>query len=330
MSNSQRISALIAKAEQLHSAPEVARTLLNLTRDVDFDIAEVVECLERDPASVARLLRLVNSSRYGLGHRVSNPRQAVAFLGQRTVRLIAMTFGLIEGFTRGPARHLYVDFWKSALSTATVADRLTRETPGIDSQDAYTAGLLANLGTLVLAQAESDWYLEKYPTMKSGFELAAAEREAFGFDHAAVAATLLKQWEFPAVVVQAIAHHHAPDSEIDHPLTAAVKAGDLVGDVLWIQGTPSTSIARGWLQDRFGLDIDGFTQLALSCKDEITLEAEIYGVELGQPIDCEALLQQAQSQCFDASLAAAIEGDSVEAVMNGIAELPGCDTTLWS
>ena len=107
---SDQIARLIERADRIHTAPQVAQSLLRLTQDIDFDIYEVVACIEKDPALVARMLRIVNSSHYGLRHPVGNLQQAVAYLGQRTLRLIAMTFSIVEVFTRGAAKRLYADY----------------------------------------------------------------------------------------------------------------------------------------------------------------------------------------------------------------------------
>jgi HD-like signal output (HDOD) protein len=313
---SDQIARLIERADRIHTAPQVAQSLLRLTQDIDFDIYEVVACIEKDPALVARMLRIVNSSHYGLRHPVGNLQQAVAYLGQRTLRLIAMTFSIVEVFTRGAAKRLYADYWKQALTTATVASRLGQHDETVDLNDAYTAGLLADLGTLVMAQAESGRYIAIYRERKSGGGLVRAEREEFGFDHALVSARILEQWKFPADVVAAVREHHEEKPDAD-PLVTAARAGDLLGDVLWIPNTPSVATACDLIRDTYQLDLDGFTDLALACKDEITLEAEIFGINLDEPIDHQSLLDEASGRFLETSLEAAMDMDSFTSALAG-------------
>ena len=104
---SDPIVDVIKRFNQLHSAPEVVQSVLHLTKNDDFDMVELVDCISRDPALVAKLLRTVNSSRYGLWQPVINLQQGVAYLGQRTLRLIVMTFSILGIFTKGPAKRLF-------------------------------------------------------------------------------------------------------------------------------------------------------------------------------------------------------------------------------
>src|SRR5579872_3465265 len=74
------LDRMIRQIDRLHSGPGVAQKILALIRDPDFDMVEVAECLEHDPALSARVLGLVNSSRYGLAHKIASIRHAAAFL----------------------------------------------------------------------------------------------------------------------------------------------------------------------------------------------------------------------------------------------------------
>ena len=90
------MESLIRQIDRLHSVPGVAQKILGLIRKPDFSLKEVAECLEHDPALSARVLGLVNSSRYGLANRVTSIRHAAALLGQRSLRLVTLSFSLID------------------------------------------------------------------------------------------------------------------------------------------------------------------------------------------------------------------------------------------
>ncbi len=313
-SNATAVDTLIDQAQQLHSPPEVARSLLNLTREEEFDVREIVDCIQRDPAMSAKMLQVVNSSRYGLRTSVTNLNQAIALLGQRTVRLIAVTFSIVETFTAGPAKALYNDFWRSALATAIGASRLSERLPNVDRHDVYTAGLLADVGSLVLAQADGEVYLNLFRDHR-GDKLAAAERSRYGFDHAEVSARLLERWEFPPATLTAIRQHHSDAASA--PMALATHGGVLLDGALWQRNSGAVQHCRDWLGDHFGLDIDGFTELALGCREEVLLEMEIYGVNAAQPMDCQAIIEEARRQYIDSSLTAAIDLDSFESLVRG-------------
>ncbi|WP_182867977.1 HDOD domain-containing protein [Rhodopirellula sp. JC639] len=307
----ERIEEVIDRPELLHSPPEVAQSLLQLTKNDDFGLHEIVDCIRADPAMSSRVLHVVNSSRYGLNTSVTNLHQAVSLLGERSIRLIAMTFSIANAFSTGAARELYNDFWRQALTTAAAARRLAVHLDDVDHNDAYTTGLLSHLGTLVFAQVEGEKYLSLYRST-SGQRLATLERQKYGIDHVAIGARLLCQWQFPDVICDAVASHRDP--EIEEPLAIAVHGGTLVTDALWYAGDESIAACRGWLDDRFDLTIDQFIELALECRDEVQLELEVYGVDAAIPVDPEELLEQARQRYMQSSLTTALDFDSYDSV----------------
>jgi HD-like signal output (HDOD) protein len=307
------MDALLGRVEQLHSAPHVAQRLLQLTSDGQFDVREVVQCLETDPGLAAKILRVVNSSHYGRSRRVTSLPQAVAYMGQRALRLVAMTFNLVETLTDGATGQLYYDYWRRALTTAVVASRLAQLKPQLDRDVVYSAGLLADLGVLALVQTRGEMYTSFYRQHPHGPELVAAERREFGFGHPALGASLLRRWGFPLALIEAAAHHHdeRPDPV---PLDAAVRAGGLMADVLWTPRSPHLATVRLLLLEHFNLGLDGFIGLARDCKNDVLLNAELFNVRLTGKIDCEALLAQARQQHLEVSLEVAMELDSLIAV----------------
>jgi HD-like signal output (HDOD) protein len=305
------MDAVLDRVAQLHTAPQVAQRILELTRDLYFPVSAVVECLESDPALAARVLRIVNSAHYGLGTRVTSLRQAVSFLGQRSLRLVAMTFCLVETMTRGPARELCSEYWKQALSLAVVASQLAKLSRGAVAQDsAYSAGLLADLGILVLAQAFGEAYIVQFRQHRHGPELVEAERCELGFSHAALGARLLERWEFPSALVLATLYHHDYE-ETASLLARLVYLAHLTTEVLWQSHSPNLGKLRERLWEHFQLDTDGFVELVLHCATEIEHQARLFEVELPEALDCRAIQERARQQQVEAAVAAAVELDTV-------------------
>lgn len=309
--HTEAVDRLVRKVDQLHSGPKVAQRLLSLTRDPDFEMREVVECLEHDPALSARLLKVVNSSRYGLSHAVSSLRHAASFLGRRSLRQIVLTFALVETLTRGAKGALYSDYWRRSLTMATVSARLSRMRSDVAEDDAYTAGLLADVGILVLAQMEADRYLPVYENSPHSAGLVEVEQDTFGFGHPLLGARLLTNWGVPVQVVSAVEHHHERFNAFQ-PLDVTVHAGDLVADALWVSESTSVAAAREYLEKHFDLNLDGFIDLAVACREDIEESASIFGVELSTSVSCEQLLATARQLHSEVSLETAIELDSLE------------------
>lgn len=301
---------LIASIDQLHSVPGIAQEILRLTGNTDFDVRRVVACVEKDPAMVAKILRIVNSSRYGLKRRVTSVRQAVTYLGQKSLRMITLSFGLVDSLTRGRGAEVCEGYWKRALSMSSVCARISLTHPDIADDDAYTAGLLADIGVLILAQLYGDTYLELSSTTPHGPELVQAERVMCGVSHPFLGARLLEKWELPETLVEAVGdHHELKDGAF--PLEVAVRAADLMADALWTPCSPNVLAAKTLMHEEFGMTTDSFIDLALECQNEIQENANLFGVKMPGSIDSAQLISEARRQHADASLETALEFDSI-------------------
>ena len=95
------IDRALAKLDKLHSSPLVALRVMELTRNEEFEMFDVAECLENDPALTASILRLVNSSYYGLPRKITGLSHALNYLGRRSVRLAVLSFGLVKMLVSG-------------------------------------------------------------------------------------------------------------------------------------------------------------------------------------------------------------------------------------
>jgi HD-like signal output (HDOD) protein len=282
---------LIGKIDQLSSSQQISQKILSLTKNPEYKLDEVTKWLENDPAMTARILRTVNSSRYGLRHKVTNVKQAAAYIGQRSLRLITLTFGLVETMTRGTASNLYMEYWRRALTMATVSAHYAASKKNISAEDSYTGGLLADMGVLVFAQVHADEYSELFDSVDHGPELLELEQQQFGCDHATLGARLLEQWELPETLVTAVMHHHE-DREEASPLEAAIRIGDIMADALWKLDPCHIAFVRAFLQRELGFDTDDFIDFVLVCRDEVTENAEMFGIKLDEIIDTDQFISE--------------------------------------
>ena len=311
--SSKAIDGLIDRVDELHSSPTVACQILNLLKNPDFCVREVREHLETDPALAAAILRLVNSSCFGLRQKMASLHQAVAYLGTRSLRLAILSFGLIDRLNRGTPAAVCQDYWQRALTMAAAASRLCSDRTTKTPEEAYSAGLLADVGVLAFAQVDTDAYVSLYSEHDHGSQLAAAERRQFGFDHAALGARLLSRWNVPRDLTHAVAHHHDHRGEGDC-LDLAVLAADMLADVLWTPQTPRLPEARRFLFDEFQIDLDGLISLAVACKRDIADSAHVFQVKINGSIDCDILLKQALRQFKTEAMETAMDLDSLTAV----------------
>lgn len=202
---------LLAHADGLPSLPEVVRHLMSSLKDERADIDTLARQINADPAIVARLLAAANSSAFGLSARIDSARQAFLVLGVDRVASIILATVLIERFdTRSQdfdARLL----WRHTLGVATCARALAEQT-GVNPEIAFTAGLLHDIGQLLMFTAAPAAYAQSLALRKNeDASILVAEKAVFGYDHAAAGGMLASAWNLPHEIGEAIAAHHDPD-----------------------------------------------------------------------------------------------------------------------
>ncbi|MGE3407940.1 MAG: HDOD domain-containing protein, partial [Pirellulales bacterium] len=202
--NSTPLERLVANANDLYSLPRVAAEVLELTRDPQVDARRLKECIENDPALTAKLLRVVNSSLFGLSRHVRDLNQALALLGTTPLKLLVLAFCLPEGLFRGLGAEFLSRYWRRTLITAVAARQIAEDVWRTSGDEAFLAGLLHEVGLLVLLQQHGETYVRFSERVHAvGGDLCAAERGALGFDHAELTGELLACWKLPETLVAA-------------------------------------------------------------------------------------------------------------------------------
>jgi putative nucleotidyltransferase with HDIG domain len=198
------------RVKNLPPAPTVAIQLLDLFSDPDRDIDRIVELISVDPALTAETLRRCNHRCLGDDEPVTEMFEAVTQLGFYEVYCVVAA--LIGSRSMTLIRAKYdVDatrLWQHSVTTAVIASILAKRVQVVEAT-AFTAGLLHDLGKLVLTAVDGITYFElSRRTGGFGPALAAAEESALGFDHAALGARLLARWGLPQNVCLAVSFHH--------------------------------------------------------------------------------------------------------------------------
>jgi len=167
--------------------------------------ATVAAVVGHDPGLAARVLALANSSQFGLARRVTELSQAVTIIGTGVVQTLAIanTAALVD--TSG----IIADAHDHALRVA-IAARLLAPAAGVHPDDAFAAGLLHDVGELLLLQESPTEYARLRATFDTHAGQLRAEARAFGTDHALVGAEHLLDWRVPDVIADAVADHHDP------------------------------------------------------------------------------------------------------------------------
>jgi putative nucleotidyltransferase with HDIG domain len=250
--------SLMSTVRELPALPAVVVELIELLGRDGVSADQLVAKISHDQALTAKALRLANSSFYGMSRKVSRVSDAISVLGLRTVRTVVTTAAVTGSFCPPCCDGFdFVAFWRHAIGTAVCA-RLLAATMKIDPEAAFTAGLLHDLGHLVLASCFPDRFSEVL-RLQAERDIPAidAEHTLLGMDHAAVGGLMAEHWRFAPAVVQAIRQHHTPDVEGEGArLCSLVHVADNIVhalDLAHVDGdaVPALS-ATAWM--RVGLD----------------------------------------------------------------------------
>ncbi len=209
------VLAAIGGLESIPRPPVTVQALEKVLADPDAGVIAVAAVINRDAALTARLLRVVNSSFFGVGRQVTRVDAAVNFMGVSLVRAIALADGATRSFTVDPDV-LDLDEWNMhAVRVAASARDITLAICPQDrslADEAFLAGLLHDVGQVVLAGvAPSVWKTLEMDAVAQALPLNDVERQANRVSHSLVGAYLLSLWGLPSSVVEAVAFHHTPE-----------------------------------------------------------------------------------------------------------------------
>jgi HD-like signal output (HDOD) protein len=194
--------------------------------------AQISEIIRRDPSLTSRLLRLVNSVYYGLTTPVSSIEEAVFYLGVRQIRQLTMVTPIIEDFQKLSRQCAFPwrEFWQHCIGTAIVTREVVSLVQTPPDEADYIAGLVHDVGKIVMAWSFPDHFAEVYRRAQSGArDLSVIENEVLGMDHSELGALYLERQRLPDVMIQAARFHHCPEkAEGNETILASVQIADLL------------------------------------------------------------------------------------------------------
>jgi len=207
------IREIITGLGDLPTLPTVVSKVVAMCDDPMTSAGDMEQVFSMDQALTAKVLKLINSSYFSLPRRVSSVTRAVAFLGFNAVKAIALTSSVLEMFSgeKGGSNLDYLAFWRHALGTAAGAKILAKKTRLFQMDDAFVAGLLHDIGKIVLDQLIHDQYVEVLRCARDeSLWILRAEQKLLGFDHTEVGEMVADQWKLPELLSTAIRYHHSP------------------------------------------------------------------------------------------------------------------------
>lgn len=230
----ETVLTLVSQLKHLPSIPAIYSQIVQMLRDPNSSIEEVGALIGQDVAMCAKILQIVNSSFFGLARRVARPSDAAGYLGMDTLKSLVLATNVFSQYeTKTPAGYSTEKAAEHSQLVAAAARAIAKAEDASRAvvDDAFVAGLLHDVGTLVLASSLPEQF--ERVAANSGRDEYANELEIFGTTHGEVGGYLLGLWGLPSRVVEAISLHHVPGgSEVAEfsPLTAVHVAECLIAE----------------------------------------------------------------------------------------------------
>ena len=230
----EEVRRVIGAIDSLPSVPELYLELKAALKDEDVDPRKLGAIIQKDIGMTAKILKLVNSSFFGLRRIISDAQEAVAYLGIDTVKTLVLSNAVFDQSKPLQTKFFNLsDLWHHSMTVAAGAKAIAQaEGLGQAAQEeAFVGGVLHDVGVLILASNFPEAY-DKVASLVVAEKLLipTAEQEYFGVTHAEVGAYLLGLWGLPAPILNIVSLHHRAHLQDEGHMTAliAVHAADVL------------------------------------------------------------------------------------------------------
>ncbi|QEM67639.1 HDOD domain-containing protein [Geobacter sp. FeAm09] len=269
------------EAIQLPSMPQVLLRFLSATNDDQTSMADLARVVEQDPALSARVLTVANSPALRSGAEIKSLDQGLVVLGTRLMRTLASCLAIQSVFARtaGDMRYDLTGFWGHALRVGELASAIAARVGYPDPGEAYLAGLMHDIGQLLLLGGVGDSYGVLLGRSDDERALQANECTLLGTDHSAVGAWLVDQWNLSSFMADAVLFHHRPANEIVEadPLSRIVWSAHSIDNCAAAE--PESALAAAVIEAALGITAAEVAAIRQTCSERIAELAAALGIE---------------------------------------------------
>ncbi|MBS3953883.1 MAG: HDOD domain-containing protein [Methylomicrobium sp.] len=202
------MNQLFDQIHKIPQVPEVVRTLIVQFNDPKVDFNAIAKNIEKEQMISLKVLRLVNSAHFGLSKKVGTIQDAIVMLGMNQLRTLVIASGIVNSIPKIENFNL-ANFWENSFRTATYAKGLAKELK-IDADLAFTAGLISDLGDILIHMGAPREANEIDQHVKAGNTRSSIEMRRLGFTSEDVCAELCRRWHFSPELVDAVAYCGEP------------------------------------------------------------------------------------------------------------------------
>lgn len=228
--NKVNLGELISRVDEIPVFSETITRIIKITEDPELKIKELEYEIMQDQGLTTKILRLANSAYYGVRRKINTVSEAAVLLGFQAIRSMALatTVGKVLAHELPGYALAQEELWRQSQVCAITARVVAKKVKFSKIDLAYTAGLLRDIGKVILDSYMSEQYdLVIGEVMKHNRAFTEVEVDLLGFNHAEVGARIASKWHLPDELVEAIEFHHTPEeAQINRKLTAIVHIAD--------------------------------------------------------------------------------------------------------
>ena len=289
----------ITTLKNLPTLPHILIKLIKICQDEEVTLHKISKIIEKDPSLSVKMLRLVNSASRGLAKKVVSIDQAVALLGTNAIKNIAVCASIHQAFgaAKGEGSLNLKTFWWHSLRCAVMSRLISEEIHYNDHDEAFLAGLLHDIGRLIIYINFEDEYADLLKNYKDQPDQILAGEIQLGVPHNEIGAWLLQRWDLHPLMVDSVLYHHEPLERILDalPFVQIVYAANVLSHVSVQRQEEGTKIAEA---------LFGFTSLQveefLTRADGMLKEtADSLGIEVETPKKAECGISKVDMQKQD-------------------------------
>jgi HD-like signal output (HDOD) protein len=221
----ERVRRLVDKVQGLPTLPSMLHNINQMVLNPRTSAKEVAQVISSDPALTSKVLRVVNSSFYGFPNRITTITHAIVILGFNTIKSIVLSSTIFDVFRKSNVATDFDrgEFWKHSIGCGAAAKVIGRRIQYPMLEELFIAGLLHDVGKIVLDQFLPERFGEALALARSKeLLLFDAEAQLLGVSHADVGAWLFEKWNLSKGLVETVRCHHNPPLAGEHQRFAEI------------------------------------------------------------------------------------------------------------
>ena len=278
------IQKAMSRVTEIGSLPEIATKVAEIVEDPRASAQDVHDVVQSDPALATKILKIVNSAFYGLPSQIASLDRAIVMIGLSTVRNVALATSLSSLVKPGQISDQFEarDLWQHCVAVGVCARMLARAGKRVPPDEALVAGLVHDMGLLVVQQLFPEKVKAVVEQCQSEPQnYCALEDSVIGADHQTFAGALAAKWKFPVGLRNAVMYHHEPRSlqpELQKTPALVYVADTLccrVQEGFWL--TARTQELSDWMLQLLNIQASDIEEVCAKLPDRVSEAAEVFG-----------------------------------------------------